>query len=149
MFIQFWSDNFPGIRGKPLVCIGRPDFLPGLPARREALEKRMQPHLDSGEVLSEEQAEQEPSPVQLPDSGELMQYLEQQDRSGILRYLRDYMGSCPKKDGWTGRRCGFCTRIFCSWYTATSSGMKSRPTPSTRTPSPNSSSSWPIPPPST
>ena len=97
MFIQFWSDNFPGIRGKPLVCIGRPDFLPGLPARREALEKRMQPHLDSGEVLSEEQAEQEPSPVQLPDSGELMQYLEQQDRSGILRYLRDYMGKLSKE----------------------------------------------------
>ena len=97
MFIQFWSDNFPGIRGKPLVCIGRPDFLPSLPARREALEKRMQPHLDSGEVLSEEQAEQEPSPVQLPDSGELMQYLEQQDRSGILRYLRDYMGKLSKE----------------------------------------------------
>ena len=52
---------------------------------------------NSGEVLSEEQAEQEPSPVQLPDSGELMQYLEQQDRSGILRYLRDYMGKLSKE----------------------------------------------------
>ena len=34
------------------MVMGRPDFLPGLPARREALEKRMQSHLDSGEVLS-------------------------------------------------------------------------------------------------
>lgn len=97
MFIQFWADNFPGIRGKPLVCISRPSALPTLGERREALEKRMQAHLDSGEVLLEEEAEEAASPVQLPDSGELMQYLEQQDRSGILRYLRDYMGKLSKE----------------------------------------------------
>ena len=35
--------------------------------------------------------------MQLPDSGELMQNLEQQNRSGILRYLRDYMGKLSKE----------------------------------------------------
>ena len=97
MFIQFWQDNFPGIRGKPLVCIGKTSDLSSLHLHREEMERRMQSHLDSGEVLQEEQEDKTPALVQLPDSSELMQYLEQQNRSGILNYLRDYMGQLSRE----------------------------------------------------
>ena len=96
-FMDFWKDNFPGAGGRPLIGIGRPAPVPELGKKREALEKEMRPYLDSGEVLVEGKEDKRPASHPVPDTGALQAFIERQDRSGLLNYLRDYMGTLSRE----------------------------------------------------
>lgn len=100
VFVQSYQEHLPTSHGKPVICIGKPVLLPLLGEKRLELEKLMQNHLDSGEILIEGIAiSRQNARYQPLDADLLTQYLEQGNRIEILNYMRSYLTRLSAENG--------------------------------------------------